>query len=505
MVKNIINKDVKVLLENASVCQRCILRFLGEKEYTSYVSKVNTNKAIINLINGSEETLILDGNENCELIGNENDPASKRFLPTPCAACLGILQDKCDEIIPKIEEEVAASQHQFKEFVLHIALPVIFDLRDRLFMLYLKDKFGESYDSKESDIPSVKDICKWVIGSKYGKLTSTEFTPDSDFQIYISSLYPETVKECLVLFKKCPEAFPNGRKRTATEDDIYTKKSVLKAMEALSSEIQKLYDLPPSPPEKSCSFTEIKCTHSPLYLGGRYNKYSRELSQTPWVVDGERRMESSVSELITDVVQKHILADKIVFSSSGREDVDVKMLGNGRPFVLELLNPRRLEWSTEEMEAIENEINKSTTDIAVRHLQVITKLDTALLKEGEEQKRKTYSALCFVEKTLTEEDIAKLESIKDLVLYQKTPIRVLHRRTLSTREKLLHSVQAKMVGDHQLLLKIETQAGTYVKEFAHSDFGRTVPNLGTLLNTTADILELDVESIELEWPPKCIS
>lgn len=34
---------------------------------------------------------------------------------------------------------------------------------------------------------------------------------------------------------------------------------------------------------------------------------------------------------------------------------------------------------------------------------------------------------------------------------------------------------------------------SYVKEFVHGDFGRTVPSLGTLLDTSADILELDVE------------
>lgn len=35
----------------------------------------------------------------------------------------------------------------------------------------------------------------------------------------------------------------------------------------------------------------------PVFLG-RYNKFSRTLPQTPWVIDGERRMESSVEELI---------------------------------------------------------------------------------------------------------------------------------------------------------------------------------------------------------------
>ena len=33
----------------------------------------------------------------------------------------------------------------------------------------------------------------------------------------------------------------------------------------------------------------------------------------------------------------------------------------------------------------------------------------------------------------------------------------------------------------------------YIKEFVHGDFGRTKPNMGELLQTEADILELDVE------------
>ena len=37
-----------------------------------------------------------------------------------------------------------------------------------------------------------------------------------------------------------------------------------------------------------------------------------------------------------------------------------------------------------------------------------------------------------------------------------------------------------------------TQAGTYVKEFVHSDFGRTCPSVGSLLGCEADILQLDV-------------
>lgn len=42
-------------------------------------------------------------------------------------------------------------------------------------------------------------------------------------------------------------------------------------------------------------------------------------------------------------------------------------------------------------------------------------------------------------------------------------------------------------------LKLNTQAGTYIKEFVHGDFGRTQPSLGDLLGgVVIDILALDV-------------
>jgi hypothetical protein len=48
-------------------------------------------------------------------------------------------------------------------------------------------------------------------------------------------------------------------------------------------------------------------------------------------------------------------------------------------------------------------------------------------------------------------------------------------------------------------LEMRTQAGTYVKEFAHGDFGRTRPSVGELLGCEADILQLDVTDVEMRF------
>ncbi|MED6232128.1 putative tRNA pseudouridine synthase Pus10 [Ataeniobius toweri] len=123
------------------------------------------------------------------------------------------------------------------------------------------------------------------------------------------------------------------------------------------------------------------------------------------------------------------------------------------------------------------------------------------MKVGEEEKTKTYTALVWTQKAIEKEDITFINDIKDLTLDQKTPLRVLHRRTLAIRQRVIHSMNARYKDSHHFYLGLKTQAGTYIKEFVHGDFGRTKPNLCQLLKTDADILELDVESVDVDWPP----
>lgn len=111
--------------------------------------------------------------------------------------------------------------------------------------------------------------------------------------------------------------------------------------------------------------------------------------------------------------------------------------------------------------------------------------------------------------------------MKNIKIIQKTPIRVLHRRPLTPRTRLLREMRARWLTieeikkarelfseshiDHDLLnhlfvFDIKTQAGTYVKEFVHGDFGRTRPNLSDILGAEVDIVALDVTAVNIEWP-----
>lgn len=60
------------------------------------------------------------------------------------------------------------------------------------------------------------------------------------------------------------------------------------------------------------------------------------------------------------------------------------------------------------------------------------------------------------------------------------------------REKLIYKLKAEYINPHYFVLHVLGSAGTYIKEFVHGDLGRTVPSIGSILDSEADILQLDV-------------
>lgn len=245
-----------------------------------------------------------------------------------------------------------------------------------------------------------------------------------------------------------------------------------------------------------------------IYVAGRYNKYQRNLSQSPWIDKNDVRVMNSVQEMIEDGFKEYLSFEKSIFASSGREDVDVRMLGRGRPFAIKLHNPKDLEKYNEvTLGLIEKFVNeKHRGKVGVRDLQLVSKQDVSKnLSEGQEAKKKAYRALCCCSRKLTNDDIRRINNLSEVCLSQKTPIRVLHRRTLATRQRTIHSltIEPVKVGDFDsvkvsyidnlITVNMLAEAGTYIKEFVHGDFGRTQPNLSSLLgNCDTDLMELDV-------------
>ena len=60
---------------------------------------------------------------------------------------------------------------------------------------------------------------------------------------------------------------------------------------------------------------------------------------------------------------------------------------------------------------------------------------------------------------------------------------------------MVYALQARLLNPHFFELHVLASAGTYIKEFVHGDLGRTVPNVGQILGTESDILQLDVTNV----------
>jgi tRNA pseudouridine synthase 10 len=189
------------------------------------------------------------------------------------------------------------------------------------------------------------------------------------------------------------------------------------------------------------------------------------------------------------------------FHSAGREDVDVRMLGTGRPYVLELVAPHRQTFSASELADLEAEVNESPSGgVESSSLRYTTTDITVQLARHSESKTKTYRCVVWCSRAITsanDEGLRRVNAMKDLSVVQRTPLRVLHRRSLLDRPKIIHGISCERVNDHWLVVDLETQAGTYVKEFIHGDNGRTSPSLGELLGGRTDIIQLDVLGMTL--------
>ncbi|XP_047637962.1 tRNA pseudouridine synthase Pus10 isoform X1 [Phacochoerus africanus] len=521
------NKRVAQLLLSTGTCPRCIFRFCGVDVHAPYKLPY---KELLNELQRFLETEndelasevpnpppkkirlqeLEDGIDGMDNLGQNGEGklsviedgsmASKNSNLNVCNVCLGILQDFCEKaFIKKVCQKVEASGFEFTNLVFSVSFPPQLSVREHAAWLLVKQEMGkQSLSLGRDDIVQLKEAYKWITHPLFSEELGVPIDGKSLFEVSVVFAHPETVEDCHFLRAICPECF----KPAKNKQSVFTRMAVMKALNKIKEEdFRKQFPCPPNSPKAVCTVLEIECAHGAVFVAGRYNKYSRNLPQTPWIIDGERKLESSVEELISDHLLTVFKAESFNFSSSGREDVDVRTLGNGRPFAIELVNPHRIHFTSQEIKELQQRINNSSNKIQVRDLQLVTREAIGHMKEGEEEKTKTYSALIWTNKAIQRKDIEFLDDIKDLKIDQKTPLRVLHRRPLAVRTRLIHSMETHYVDEHHFRLYLKTQAGTYIKEFVHGDFGRTKPNIGSLMDVTADILELDVESVDVDWPP----
>ena len=100
-----------------------------------------------------------------------------------------------------------------------------------------------------------------------------------------------------------------------------------------------------------------------VFFYGRYQKFERGIPQTHWdcrACPGQgcekcnftgAQYLDSVEELIGRPVIETFDADNAVLHGAGREDIDARMVGTGRPFILEVVAPKTAHLDLPTLEA----------------------------------------------------------------------------------------------------------------------------------------------------------
>jgi tRNA pseudouridine synthase 10 len=244
---------------------------------------------------------------------------------------------------------------------------------------------------------------------------------------------------------------------------------------------------------------------SSLFFRGRYRKLVRGIPQTRWPcrqcqgAGCERcgftgkMYPDSVEEIIGRPVAEAFGAGDAILHGAGREDIDARMLGAGRPFVMEVVAPRR---RTVDLPALGEVVNRA----AAGRVEIVidgwsTRRGVETLKR--EKAHKKYRISVEVEGGIARNELEEaLDRLRGTVVSQRTPARVVHRRADRIRERRV--VDARVAGqeDGRFFLDVVGEAGLYVKELVSGDGGRTRPSLAGLIGRPARVIQLDVLEVE---------
>ena len=248
---------------------------------------------------------------------------------------------------------------------------------------------------------------------------------------------------------------------------------------------------------------EIQIT--PVFVKGRYCKYERGIPQTRWFCRSckgngcpacnftGKMYQDSIEELIGRHFIEMFQATDAILHGSGREDIDARMIGSGRPFVMEVVRPYKRCIDLKQLEERINRNERGRVAVALDCYTGRSLVETIKSKKA----YKKYRILVEVDGTISFEELnSALRQLKGAVIHQRTPLRVAHRRADKVRDRHVIDIEASGVEDDRFSIEVSGEAGLYIKELISGDSGRTDPSLSGIIGRSARVISLDVVHVE---------
>jgi tRNA pseudouridine synthase 10 len=242
-----------------------------------------------------------------------------------------------------------------------------------------------------------------------------------------------------------------------------------------------------------------------VFFYGRYQKFERGIPQTHWDCrecrgkgcekcnfTGAQYLDS-VEELIGRPVIAAFDGTNAILHGAGREDIDARMVGTGRPFILEVVEPKKRSIDLATLEAEINRTAEGRVSVALTRWSDRNEVET--LKSNKAHKK--YRILVEVDGAVTQDEFANaVKTLKGVTIQQRTPERVAHRRADKVRERIVLDIECVGEQDGKFVVEVLGEAGLYIKELVSGDSGRTRPSLAEILKKAAHVTSLDVTQVE---------
>lgn len=177
--------------------------------------------------------------------------------------------------------------------------------------------------------------------------------------------------------------------------------------------------------------------------------------------------------------------EQVRLHAAVRDGVDTLVLGNGRPFILEVKRPRE---RLVDLKALEKEVNvRNAGKIAVKDLKFSTRDEVKKVKLVDKV-NEAYRALIETEAEVTPEELDALRKALTMCEVRQLTVKGLGK----VKNRLVYGVEIQARSSRLIELRISCQGGLYMRGFITGEGSRVTPNIREILNKKVECLELDV-------------
>jgi len=160
-------------------------------------------------------------------------------------------------------------------------------------------------------------------------------------------------------------------------------------------------------------------------------------------------------------------AGKVKFTWIGSEDPNSLVLGHGRPFYAEVLEPHIRKHTK-----IQSTIKKVDDGVSLNELKIINGRPTR-----ESRFTVTVQSSLTLNKRLTKKDVQKLQET-----FKETFVKMMPAHKNSSTTKKIHSLIVESTKGHNLKIKMECDGGLSIRRFLTGEGKEIEPNMAEILN-----------------------